>query len=172
MGSDEVFSDDMFYFPRRVMCFSFSIKSSRGRGLKTVRENKHFVYETFVIKEVTVLSVSQVFKWVCFCMLATSVLNVKMLSQYSWGISFFKNLLLVHRMVYWTQYMFCFDIQLLTQFALQKRPLFSDCLVSNDFPSWSQQTAWHTSWLWHWHFHSSNSLCQQKCEAYSHVTVN
>jgi len=30
MGSDEVFSDDMFYFPRRGMCFSFSTKSSVG----------------------------------------------------------------------------------------------------------------------------------------------
>jgi len=30
--------------------------------LKTVRENRHFVYKTFLIKEVTVLSVLQIFK--------------------------------------------------------------------------------------------------------------
>jgi hypothetical protein len=46
-------------------------------------------------------------------------------------------------------------------------------VVSNDFRSWSQQTARHTtSWLWPWHFYSYSCLCQQKCEAYSHVTVN
>jgi len=50
---------------------------------------------------------------------------------------------------------------------------FQTAESSLSFPRWSQQTAWHTtSWLWHWHFHSSNSLCQQKCEAYYHVTVN